>query len=64
MDQAWNRSPAKHWVKEFILPHKHHASNSYRRFCKLPKNVKTNSNTTGSYLVSCRVMPRSATVKE
>ena len=31
-DQAWNRPPAKCWVKDFILPHKLHAQNFYRRF--------------------------------
>ena len=30
--QAWVRHPAKCWVKGFMLPHKHHAPNFYRRF--------------------------------
>ena len=29
--QAWVR-PAKCWVKDFILPHKYHSPNFYRRF--------------------------------
>ena len=31
-EQAWNRPHAKCWVKDFILVHKHHAQNFYRRF--------------------------------
>ena len=45
--------PAKCWVKDFIL-----SGN-----LKHPKNVKSINNTTSSYLVSCCVIPRSATMK-
>ena len=31
-DQALNRPPAKCWVKDFILSHKHHAQNFYQKF--------------------------------
>ena len=30
-DQEWNRAHKKSWVKDFVLPHKYHASNFYRR---------------------------------
>ena len=31
--QIWYCHPAKCWVKDFILPHRFHAPNFYRRFC-------------------------------
>ena len=65
-DQAWNRPTTKCWVKDFILPHKHYAPNFNQRFWqpfKHPKNVKSISNTAVFHFVSCRVIPRSATMK-
>ena len=49
--QAWVRPRETCWVKDFILPHKYHASNFYRRFW-LTKNAKTNNNIAGYHLVS------------
>ena len=56
--------PAKCWVKDFmpmsIMP-KIFIEDSGN--LEHPKNVKSISNTTSSYLVSCCVIPRSATMK-
>ena len=60
-DQTFNRSPAKCWIKDFILPHNYRAQNFYRRFWQ--PSVKSINNTTGSHLVSCRVIPRPPTMK-
>ena len=65
-DQAYNRPTTKCWVKDFILTHKHDAPNFNQRFWqpfKHPKNVKSISNTAVFHFVSCRVIPRSATMK-
>ena len=44
------------------LPHKYHAPEDSGNL-KNPKNVKSISNTTVYHLVSCRVIPRPATMK-
>ena len=64
-DQAWNRLPAKCWVKDFILPHKRHAEIFIEDpgNLKHPKNVKSINIAAGSHRVSCRVISRPATIK-
>ena len=39
-DQVWNRPPGKCCVKDFILPHKYHPPNFYRRFSHTLVNWK------------------------
>ena len=65
-DLAWNRPPAKCWSKTLFYP-----LNIIPKFLskilatlRHPKNVKSSNNTTVSHLVSCRVIPRPATMKE
>ena len=55
----------KCWVKDFILPHKHHAQILIEDSgnLKLPENVKSVSNTTVSHLACCCVIPRPDTMK-
>ena len=65
-DQAWNRPPTECCVKDFILLHKYHGQNFLSKILatlKHPKNVKSINNTTVSHVVSCRVIPRPATMK-
>ena len=61
-DQAWNRSPAKCWVKDFILPHKYHAQ-IFIEDCSNLEQIKNVKSYTGSHLASCCVIFRLATVK-
>ena len=65
-DQAWNRPTTKCWVKDFILPHKHDAQILIEGSGNLKHsiNVRSISNTKVSHLVSCRVIPRPATMKQ
>ena len=65
-DQAWNRRPAKCWVKELFYP-----ISIMLKICiedsgnfKHPKNVKSINNTTVSHLVRCRVIPKPTTMKK
>ena len=64
-DQVWNR-PTTNKVKDFILPHKHDAQILIEGSCSLKhsKKVRSISRTKVSHLVSCRVIPRPATMKE
>ena len=57
---------AKCWVQDFLSAHEHHAQNFIEGSSNLKhlKNVKSINNTTSSYPVSCRVIPRPATLKE
>ena len=62
----WNRPPAKYWVKGTLF---YTTSKITKIFIvdssnlKHLKNVKSINNTTSSYLLSCRVIPRPATMK-
>ena len=38
--QGWYWHPAKCWINDFILPHKYHTPNFYRRFCHNSVNCK------------------------
>ena len=64
-DQALNRPPAKCWSRTLFYPisimPKIFIKNSGN--LKHPKNKKNINNTKVSHLVSCRVIPRPATMK-
>ena len=57
-DKAWVRSPAKCWVKSFILPHKYHTqiSSEDSDILHLTKHAKTTNNSAGYHMFSLRVI--------
>ena len=66
--KCWNGLPAKCWIRDFILLHKYHPPNSYRRFCHtlVDWKCKTNncfSNIMGYHLFRCRIISTTSVVQ-